>query len=429
MTTPLNIGIAGLGTVGAGVVRLLNDNAALVTRRAGRVIRVVAVSARDRTRDRGIDLAGADWVDAPEQLAHHTGVDVVVELIGGAEGPAKALAAASIAAKRPFITANKAMLAAHGMALARAAEAASVPLKYEAAVAGGLPVIKGLREGAAANRITQISGILNGTCNYILSTMEATGREFADVLAEAQHLGYAEADPSFDIDGIDAAHKLSILACLAFGTRIDCAAVSTNGIRAVDACDIAQANALGFCIRLIGQAAYDAGGLYQAVRPMLVPLDHPLAHVKGAINAVTVDADPVGQLQFEGPGAGAGPTASAVVADLIDLARGSNGAPFGMPVAALEAAAPADPGARIARSYVRFAVEDKPGVLAEITAAMRDCAVSIETLIQRGEAPGGGVLVVMTTHEGPEGAVARALAQLGQSSALTSPPLVLPILG
>nr|WP_209023358.1 homoserine dehydrogenase [Sphingomonas jejuensis] len=424
----MNIALAGLGTVGAGVVRLLADNGDLIARRAGRAIRVVAVSARDRTRDRGIDLSGIDWVDDTAALAEHSGVDAVVEVVGGSDGPALALARRTIAAGRSLVTANKAMIAHHGMDLAAAAEAGGVALKYEAAVAGGIPVIKGLREGAAANRFAHVYGILNGTCNHILSVMEKEGRSFADVLAEAQALGYAEADPAFDIDGVDAAHKLAILASLAFGTAIDFDAIETVGVRHVVEADIAEAAALGFRIRLVGVAGMDAGGLFQRVHPHLVPHDHPLAHVSGSLNAVVAQGDAVGRLFFEGRGAGAGPTASAVVADLIDLARGASGPVLSMPAETLERAAVADAGAREGRAYLRFAVADRPGVLAEIAAAMRDAGVSIESLIQRGTMPDGSVVVAMVTHRGREACVTDALGRLRGSASLTGQPMWMPIL-
>ncbi len=434
MTETLKIALAGLGTVGAGVVKLLDANRGLIARRAGCPIDVVAVSARDRTRDRGIDLSRFDWVDDMRDLSHRDDIDAVVELIGGSDGPALTLARTSLSRGKAFITANKAMIAHHGVELADIAETMGAALKYEAAVAGGIPVIKGLREGAAANQLAQVYGILNGTCNYILSRMEAEGSDFAPVLADAQALGFAEADPSFDVDGVDAAHKLSILASLAFGTRIDFASVHRGGIRAVTSGDIAQARALGFCIRLVGLAEADAHGLYQRVHPCLVPLGHPLSHVQGAMNAVVAEGNFVGRLFFEGRGAGEGPTASAVVADLIDVARGERGPAFGMPVATLQAADTADAGARVERTYLRFTVADKAGVLAEITAAMRDAGVSIETMIQSGESraensKGAGVFVAMTTHEGPARAVDAALAGLKGSPSLTGVPLAMPILG
>ncbi len=428
MTQTLRIALAGIGTVGVGVVKLLDLNRDLITRRAGRPIEIVAVSSRDRGRDRGVDLTGFDWIDDASQLAARSDVDVVVELIGGSDGPALTLARNTIAAGRGFVTANKAMIAHHGLELAQAAETAGTALKYEAAVAGGIPVIKGLREGAAANEITQVYGILNGTCNYILTTMEAEGRDFGAVLADAQALGYAEADPAFDVDGVDAAHKLSILASLSFGTRIDFAAVAATGIRSILAGDIAQAKALGYRVRLVGRAEAVGGALLQSVQPCLVPITHPLAHVAGAMNAVVAEGNFVGRLFFEGRGAGEGPTASAVVADLIDIARGEYGPAFAMPVASLADPGRADTGSRRGQFYLRFTVADRPGVLAEITAAMRDAGVSIESMIQRGEAPDGGVLLVMTTHAGPERDVIAAVDTLSGSASLVGIPMVMPIL-
>ena len=428
MTEPLKIALAGLGTVGGGVVRLLDANAELIARRAGRPIEVVAVSARDRSKDRGVNLSRFHWVDDTGSLAALDGVDVVVELIGGSDGPALALARNSIAAGRGFVTANKAMIAHHGLELAGAAEAKGTAFKYEAAVAGGIPVIKGLREGAAANELAHVYGILNGTCNYILTTMEAEGRDFAEVLAEAQALGYAEADPSFDIDGVDAAHKLSILASLAFGTRIDFDSVAVTGIRHVLAADIAEAAALGFKVRLLGYAETRPDGLFQRVHPHLVPVSHPLAHVAGSLNAVVAEGNFVGRLLFEGRGAGDGPTASAVVADLIDIARGEYGPAFAMPVASLADRPAADAGEGRGRAYLRFTVEDKVGVLAEIAAAMRDSNVSIESLIQRGAMPDGSVLVAIVTHESPERNVAQALERLEGSPSIRGKPMLMHIL-
>ena len=427
--TPLRVALSGLGTVGGGVIRLLDANRDLITRRAGRGIEVVAVSARDRSKDRGIDLTRFDWVDDTRELAAHAKADVVVELIGGSDGPALTLARATLGAGKGFVTANKAMLAHHGLELATAAETAGVPLKFEAAVAGGIPVIKGLREGAAANEIARVYGILNGTCNFILSKMEAEGRDFADVLAEAQALGYAEADPSFDIDGVDAAHKLSILASIAFGTRPAFADVAATGVRPIIAADIAEAAALGYKVRLVGVAEAGAGGLFQRVHPHLVPIDHPLAHVTGSLNAVVAEGNFVGRLFFQGAGAGDGPTASAVVADLIDIARGEFGPPYAMPAASLTAEPKADSGERRGRAYLRFTVEDKVGVLAEIAAAMRDAGVSIESLIQRGVAADGSVIVAIVTHDGPERCVAQALEKLRGSQSLAGQPLWMPILG
>ncbi len=437
MAEPLNIALAGLGTVGSGVVRLIETNAELIARRARRPIRIAAVSARERGKDRGIDLSAYQWLDDPAEMAARPDIDVVVEMVGGSDGPALTLARKSIASGKSFVTANKAMIAHHGLELAASAEAAGVALKFEAAVAGGIPVIKGLSEGAAANAIERVYGILNGTCNYILSTMEDTGRDFADVLADAQKLGYAEADPTFDVEGIDAAHKLSILAGIAFGTRLRFDAVETTGITGVMAADISQARALGYVIRLIGTAEIDHGaggtgarGLFQRVRPHLVPCDHPLASVDGATNAVVAEGNFMGRLLFQGAGAGDGPTASAVVADLIDIARGEKGAAFSMPSSELEALEPAATGHRQGRAYLRFIVPDRPGVLAEITAAMRDAGVSIESFIQKGRGDADGdVIVALVTHEGPESAVSEALRILEGSDSVARPPLVMQIIG
>jgi len=435
MAEPLRVALAGLGTVGAGVVRLIEANADLIARRAGRPIAITVISARDRSKKRPVDLSPYAWEDDMVILGERADVDVVVELVGGADGPALSCARATMEAGKALVTANKAMIAHHGLELAAKAEAAKVALKFEAAVAGGIPVIKGLREGAAANAIERVYGILNGTCNYILSTMEDTGRDFSDVLAEAQAKGFAEADPAFDIEGTDAAHKLSILAAIAFGSKIDFPGVETSGITRLRAADIAQAHTLGYVIRLIGMAETQHGQLFQRVQPHLVPFDHPLAHVDGATNAVVAEGNFSGRLLFQGAGAGDGPTASAVVADLIDIARstmggGEIGAPFSVPVAELEAMPPADSGPRLSRAYIRFMVADRPGVLAEITAAMRDAGVSIESLIQKGRAgDAGDVMVAMVTHEGPESAVADALRLLDGSASLAEPPLVMQLLG
>ena len=429
VTEPLRIALAGLGTVGAGVIRLIDANSALIARRAGRPIEIVAVSARDRTKDRGVDISRFVWIDDTIELVEHEGVDVIVELVGGADGPALALARAALKAKKSVVTANKAMMAHHGLELARLAEADDIALKFEAAVAGGVPVIKGLREGAAANEIARVYGILNGTCNFILSKMEAEGRDFADILAEAQRLGFAEADPSFDIDGVDAAHKLSILASIAFGTQPAFGDVEVTGIRHVIAADIAEAASLGYRVRLLGAADWGPHGLFQRVHPHLVPLSHPLSHVVGSTNAVVAEGNFVGRLLFQGAGAGDGPTASAVVADLIDIARGEFGPPYAMPADSLGHPDPADSGARIGRAYVRFTVEDKVGVLAEIATAMRDAGVSIESLMQRGANPDGRVLVAIVTHEGPERCVAQALERLRGSASLVGEPMWMHILG
>jgi homoserine dehydrogenase len=431
---PLRIALAGLGTVGIGVIRLIESNAALLESRAGRALEITAVSARDRTRERGIDMSAYAFEADMRDLAARDDVDVVVELVGGEDGPALDLARATFAAGKGLVTANKAMVAHHGLDLAARAQEKGAPFKFEAAVAGGIPVLKALREGAAANAIEKIHGILNGTCNYILSTMERTGRDFSEVLAEAQALGFAEADPAFDIEGVDAAHKLSILAAIAFGAKLDFAGVETDGIERIRAADITQAKALGYVIRLIGNACLMRGPdgamqLFQRVQPHLVPHGHPLALVAGPTNAVVTEGNFSGRLLFQGAGAGDKPTASAVMADILDIARGEVALPFSVPVDDLEPFARADAGERVSQAYLRFAVSDKPGVLAEIAAAMRDAGVSIESLIQHGrENEGGEVLVALVTHEGPEKCVAEALRLLADSPSLTAQPLVMHVL-
>ena len=426
-TAPLRIAIAGLGTVGTGVVKLLQTHAGDLARRCGRPIEIVAVSARNRGRDRGIDLSHYRWHDDPLALAGLAEVDVVVELIGGSEGPARKLLEAAIAGGKHVVSANKALLAHHGAALAQAAEAKGVSLGYEAAVAGGIPIIKTLREGLAANRIERIYGILNGTCNYILTTMRQTGREFADVLADAQRLGYAEADPSFDVDGVDAAHKLAILAGLAFGCEVDIGHVHVEGIRNVSAVDIAFAEELGFRIKLLGIARLTEHGIEQRVHACMVPLGTPIAHVEGVFNAVVTEGDFVGQNLCQGRGAGAGPTASAVVADLIDIARGRSQPTFGLPAGELKKL-PASPMARHRGAYyIRLMVVDKPGVIADVTAALRDEEVSLESMLQRARSPGEPVPVVLTTHDSEEAAMRRALDRIAALGSVVEPPHVIRI--
>ena len=427
MTQPLNIAVAGLGTVGAGTLKLLAQQAALLEGRCGRAIRVVAVSARDKSRARGVSLDGMQWFDDPVAMAKAPGIDVIVEVIGGADGPAKAICEAALAAGRHVVTANKALLAHHGTALAIAAEAKGVTLAYEASVAGGIPIIKALREGLAANNVKRVYGILNGTCNYILTTMRATGREFADVLAEAQKLGYAEADPSFDVDGIDTAHKLAILTAVAFGCQVNFAGIRIEGIRPVSALDIAFADELGYRIKLLGLARLTEWGVEQRVHPCLVPVGTPIAHVEGVFNAVVADTDFAGSNVFEGRGAGAGPTASAIVADLVDIARGARVPTFALPAGQL-ANLPASPIERHQGCYyIRLMVRDRPGVMADITAALRDQRVSLESMLQRGRAPGESVPIVLVTHETEEAAMARALAKIAALDTVMETPCMIRI--
>ncbi len=427
MSKPLKVGIAGLGTVGASTVKLLQQHADLLAQRCGRAIRVTAVSARNQGRDRGIDLTGGTWHADARALAHDPEVEVVAELIGGADGVAKSLVEAAIGAGKQVVTANKALLAHHGTALARAAEAAGVAIAYEAAVAGGIPIIKSLREGLAGNRIQRVYGILNGTCNYILTTMRQTGREFADVLAEAQKLGYAEADPSFDVDGVDAAHKLAILTSVAFGCEVNFAGVHVEGIRHVSATDIAFAEELGYRIKLLGLARPTEHGIEQRVHPCMVPIGTPIAHVEGVFNAVVTEGDYVGQSVASGRGAGAGPTASAVVSDLIDIARGRVTPTFGVPAAALTRLQPSPMARHTGAYYIRLMVVDRPGVIADVAAALRDEKVSMEAMIQRGRAPDEAVPVVLTTHETDEAAMLRAVERISRLDAVREPPRLIRI--
>ncbi|MFQ5776349.1 MAG: homoserine dehydrogenase, partial [Kiloniellaceae bacterium] len=366
MSGALRIAVAGLGTVGAGTLQLIRAHSELIAARCRRPIRVSAVSARDRRKPRPVDLSGVRWFEDAVAMAADPEIDVVIELIGGAEGVAKQVIESAIAARHHVITANKALLARHGAELARAAEAAGVALGYEAAVAGGIPVIKSLREGLAGNSISRVYGILNGTCNYILTTMRETGREFAEVLAEAQKLGYAEADPGFDIDGVDTAHKLAILTALAFGCEVDFAGVYVEGIREVSALDIAYAGELGYRIKLLGIATRSDGGVEQRVHPCLVPQGSPIANVEGVFNAVVAEGDFVGTILAEGRGAGAGPTASAVVADLIDIARGVFMPTFAVPATDLRPLPCLPIERHVGSHYVRLMVVDRPGVIADV---------------------------------------------------------------
>ncbi len=427
MTDSLRIGIAGLGTVGGGVVKLLAHHGELVARRAGRRLEVVAVSALDRSKDRGLDLSAPRWHDDARALARAPEVDVVAELIGGADGIAKEVIEIALTAGKPVVTANKALLAHHGTALAGAAEAADVSLAFEAAVAGGIPILKALREGLAANGISRVYGILNGTCNYILTVMQESGREFADVLAEAQTLGYAEADPSLDVDGVDAAHKLAILTSVAFGCPVDFDAVHVEGVRGIASLDIRFADELGYRIKLLATARLTPHGVEQRVHPSMVRLDTPLAHVDGVFNAIVAEGDFVDRTVYEGGGAGEGPTASAVVADLIDIAKGRRSPAFGVPVASLEAI-PASPMARhFGPYYVRLMVVDRPGVMADIAAALRDENVSIESVIQRGRDPEEAVPVVLITHETEEAPMIRALDRITAVDTVIEPPRMIRI--
>ena len=427
MTQAVKIGVVGLGTVGKGVLDILDRNGALVAARGGRPILVSAVSARDRCKDRGLDLTAVRWFEDAPALAADPEVDVVLELIGGSEGVAREVVETALRAGKPVVTANKALIAHHGTELAQLAQANSVPLAYEAAVAGGIPVIKALREGLAANRVERIQGILNGTCNYILTTMRESGREFAEVLADAQRLGYAEADPAFDIDGVDAAHKLAILTALAFGCEVDFEGVHVEGIRSISATDIEYAEELGYRIKLLGIAQLREEGVEQRVHPCMVPKGMPLAHVEGVFNAVHAIGDFVGSIMVEGRGAGAGPTASAVVADLVDIARGVHIPAFTLPAGSLVRLPTRAMEGHVGAYYVRLMVVDRPGVIAEVTAALRDSDISVESFLQRGRAPGEAVPVILTTHETKESAMQTALSKISNLEATLEEPRVIRI--
>ena len=427
MTAPLRIAVAGLGTVGAAVVDILVSKAELLSARFGRNVALTAVSARDKSRDRGVDLSNVAWFDDAAEMARTADADVIVELIGGEDGIAKAVCENALSAGRHVVTANKALLALQGTDLANAAEEAGVALGYEASVAGGIPVIKALREGFAANRITSIHGILNGTCNYILTTMRQTGRAFDDVLAEAQELGYAEADPTFDIDGIDAAHKLALLTSVAFGCEVDFDAVHVEGIRHISAEDIVFAEELGFRIKLLAIANCTSNGVEQRVYPCMVPMNAPLAHVEGVFNAIVLEGDAVGTSVLQGRGAGAGPTASAVVADIADIARGSTSPVFSTPASQLLQSQTISIKSRRGPYYFRLMVLDRPGVIAEISAALRDEQVSVESLLQRGRSEEGSVPVVLTLHETEEANVQRALGRIGALDTVVEPPCMIRI--
>jgi homoserine dehydrogenase len=426
MAEPLRVAVAGLGTVGTGTVKLLQANAGLLRQRTGRQIALSAVCDLDR-RDRGICLAACAWHEDAVAMARESDADVIVELIGGSEGVAKAVCEAAIAAGRHVVTANKALVAHHGTALAKAAENAGVNFAYEAAVGGGIPIIKSLREGLVGNARARVYGILNGTSNYILTAMREGGREFAEVLAEAQALGYAEADPSFDVDGIDTAHKLAILASVAFGCTVDFQAVHVEGIRYVSAVDIAFAEELGYRIKLLGIAKLTPAGVERRVHPCMVPLGAPIAHVEGVFNAIVADGDFVDTIMQVGRGAGERPTASAVVADIADIARGKWVPTFGVPASELRELSAAAMRSHRGAYYVRLMVVDKQGVFADIAAILRDHAVSMEAVIQRARAPGEAVPVVLTTHDTEEAAMMRALEAIFELESCVEPPRVIRI--
>jgi len=422
---PLRVGLAGLGTVGAALARLLAGNAAAF---AGRKPEIVAYSART-PGERGLPLAGAQFYADAADMAAHAEIDAFVELIGGAEGVAYAAVRAALARGLPVVTANKAMLAAHGLELAELAERTGATLGFEAAVGGGVPVVKTLREALAGNRIHRVSGILNGTCNYILTRMETERLPFDVCLAEAQRLGYAEADPTFDIGGFDTAHKLSILASLAFGVRIDAGAVSVEGIENISLADLGAADELGFRIKLLGVAVRTGHGVEQRVHPTMIGKATPLAQTMGVLNAVTIDGDMVGALTLIGPGAGGDATASAVAGDLADLARGAVAPAFGRPVAALEESERVSLQRHEGGYYVRLTVLDKPGSMATIARRMADRSISLESIVQKraGGDDSSHVAVVIVTHATTETSIREALAHTVQDGVVREKPQLIRI--
>ena len=431
MTQPLNLGVAGLGTVGSGLLKLLSTHRDHLVEMTGRKINVAAVSARDPSRDRGVALTDVRWHEDAVALAKDSGIDIFVELIGGDDGIAKDSVEAALDAGKHVVTANKALLAKHGVELANRAEQQGVALNYEAAVAGGIPIVKTLREAVAANKIHRVYGILNGTCNYILSQMQDEHLAFADVLKDAQDKGYAEFDPTFDIGGFDAAHKLAIITTLAFGTAVDFSEVHVEGIEAVTAADIEAANDLGYRIKLLGVALETESGIEARVHPAMVPKQCAVAEVSGVTNCVAIDGDTVGSLLLVGPGAGGAPTASAVASDIVDIARDVIFSPFVRNAASLVPFKRASLDAHQGAYYVRLAVYDRPGAMAAIAKCMGDQGISIESIVQRqalaGTASGEAAPVVMITHDTTEEKIRSALAAIEQDGKVAEKPQMIRI--
>ena len=426
----MNIGIAGLGTVGAEVARQLIINQDAFSTRAGPMITITAVSARTPDRDRGFSMEGIVFEPAPIVLASRDDVDLVVELIGGDEGPALEMIEAALTNGKSVVTANKALLSKHGARLVAMAEEKGLFIAGEAAVAGGIPALKLVREGLAANNIDRVSGILNGTCNYILSTMEKTGRNFDDVLSEAQALGYAEADPTFDVDGIDAAHKLSLLAAIAFGIKPDLNAIDISGIRNVTSLDISAAADLGLTIRLLAVCEKAGHAVNSSVRPCLVPSFSDLAKVDGPTNAIEVTGNPVGSVMVTGPGAGGGATASAVMADIIEVAAGRAAPFFGCPAEDLTAGGDDDESGEMRGAYfMRLMVEDRPGVLADVTKILSEVNASVASILQHDDDGGNIVPIILTTHEISMDNFDQVCAKISNLDAVVTPPNAMIIMG
>jgi homoserine dehydrogenase len=431
MTQALRLGVAGLGTVGVGVLDILARHTDVIAARAGRPIKVAAVSARSRGKDRGHDLSRFAWHDDPVKLAADPNIDVFVELMGGEGDPAKAAVEAAITAGKHVITANKALLAHHGSALARLAEARGVALNFEASVAGGIPIVKTIREGLAGNRLGKLFGILNGTCNYILTKMANEGRSFGDVLKEAQALGYAEADPTFDVGGFDTAHKLAVLTSLAFGVEVNLKAIDIEGIEQITLEDIRNASEMGYKIKLLGVAVASGQGIEQRVHPTLIPKGSPVADTDGVFNAVVVKGDFVGDLMLEGRGAGAHPTASAVLSDAVDIARGNLRPAFGSPASSLRPYEAAPKRAHEGGFYVSLSLLDKPGAVAAVAKILADEKISIESIVQRGktekDTPRATASFILITHDTVESAMRAALDRIEMDGHVAAHPRMIRI--
>jgi homoserine dehydrogenase len=437
MNVPLRIGLAGLGTVGSALVRMVERHGNDLAVRGGRAIEIAGVSARSRGKKRPIDVSAYRWFDDPVRLARDPQTDVYVELIGGSDGMAHASVKAAIAAGKHVVTANKALLAAHGVALARAAEDAGVSLNFEAAAAGGIPIIKTLRESLTGNTVNRIYGILNGTCNYILTRMEQDHLPFTECLAAAQNHGYAEADPSFDIEGHDTAHKLALLTAIAFGTEIDAEAIYVEGISSITPADIEAADELGYRIKLLGVASRTDSGIEQRVHPTMVPKSSTIARIDGVTNAVAVEGDFVGQIVLSGAGAGGDPTASSVMSDIVDIARGVRVGTFGRPASSLEPYRRAGIRRHEGGYYIRLSVYDRPGAFAAIAKRMADAGISLESIVQRRRAPRATAPdhpvpeapqpVILITYETTELAIRTALDGIQSDGHIASAPQMIRI--
>lgn len=425
MSQPLRLGIAGLGTVGVGVVKIIRQHAAMLEARTGQPVEIAAVSARDANKDRGVSLSSYAWETNPVALAKRDDVDVFIELMGGHEGPAKDAIEAALASGKDVVTANKALLAHHGQALAEMAEASGRVIRFEAAVAGGIPVIKSLTEGLAANQITRVMGVMNGTCNYILTRMQDSGLPYAEVFEEANKLGYLEADPNLDVGGIDAGHKLSLLSAIAFGTQVNFDGVELEGIQRISIEDIHTAADMGYRIKLLGVAQMTGRGLEQRMTPCLVPADSPLGQLVGGTNMVVLEGDAVEQVVLRGPGAGEGPTASAVMGDVCDIARGLRLSTFGQPAASLAQTEVAQSNSP-APYYLRFTLLDRPGAMAKIATALGEAGVSIDRMRQTmhdgTEAP-----VIIVTHKTQRAHLDTAMKSIAETGVLTGEPVALRI--